>query len=88
MGMGDQRKPFEPNHARIYDDVLHLTFPKICMRECPHPQVIKQFGVGGVANVSLYVCRKCRYRETYEGYGGVGCTYGRVDEAVQTRAEG
>lgn len=85
--MGDKRKPFEPNHTRIYDDVLHQTFPQCCMRECPHPSVIKRYGVGGVANVSLYVCKKCKFSETYDFHGGVGCTYGRVDEGVQARTE-
>lgn len=88
MGMGDKKRPYEPTYGKVLDVVLNLYFAECAVRECPHPSVIKRYGTGGVANVSLYVCKKCKFKETYEGYGGVGCTYGRVDEGVQARTEG
>lgn len=59
----------------IYDDVLGKRFAASLMRVCPHPSVIRKYGVGGKCNVSVYVCRKCRYRKEYELHGGVSCTY-------------
>ena len=56
-------------------DVTERTFADCLMRSCPEPNVIKRFGVGGVANVSIYVCRKCKYRKEFQGHGGVGCAY-------------
>lgn len=57
------------------DDVLGRTFADCSVRQCPEPNVIRRFGMGGVANVSVYVCRKCKFRKEYELHGGVGCTY-------------
>lgn len=83
MGMGDTKRPYQPEEYKIRDDVLLLTFPRCAMRQCPHPSVIRKYGVGGVANVSLYVCRRCKYHETYQYHGGVGCTYGKLEQDVQ-----
>lgn len=59
----------------VYDDVLGKSFAASLMRSCPHPSVLRNYGVGGNVNVSVYVCRKCRYRKEYELHGGVSCTY-------------
>ena len=75
MGMGDRPKAFSPSYATIRDDVIGKPFSVCMMRSCPEPHVIKRYGAGGVANVSVYVCRKCRYRKEYELHGGVSCTY-------------
>lgn len=45
-------------------------------RPCPEPHVIARYGVGGVANVSYWVCKKCKYHAEYKWHGGVSCTYG------------
>lgn len=75
MGMGDKPKQFEPKRESIRDDVLGKEFYAGCIRSCPHPKVIERFGVGGRANVSVYVCRKCRYHEDMKWFGGVKCGY-------------
>ena len=75
MGMGDKPKPFEPYYKPIRDDVIGKAFSSCAMRRCPHPKVQDKYGVGGVANVSVYTCRKCRYRIEYKLHGGVSCGY-------------
>lgn len=75
MGMGDVKPPFEPKYKPVYDNVLGKAFYAGCMRSCPHPKVIEKYGVGGKANVSVYVCRKCRFRKEYKTHGGVSCEY-------------
>lgn len=59
----------------IYDDVLGKYFDPCCMRSCPEPHVIKRYGTGSKANVSVYVCRKCKYHEDMRWFGGVKCKY-------------
>ena len=75
MGMGDSKPRFEKKYKSIRDDVLGKEFYAGCMRACPHPKVIERYGVGGEANVSVYVCRKCRYHTEFKLHGGVGCGY-------------
>lgn len=75
MGMGDKPKAFSPYHNTVRDDVIGKAFADCLMRPCPEPHVKKRYGTGGVANVSVYVCRKCRYVKTYKLHGGVSCTY-------------
>lgn len=86
MGMGDKRKPFEPVHPYILDVVRGQRFAECAMRSCPHPAVIRKYGVGGEANVSIYTCKKCKYSKRFQFYGGVDCTYG-LGEAVYPGAE-
>lgn len=81
MGMGDQKPPFKPNHNRVRDDVIGREFVACAVRSCPHPKVIQRFGVGGVANVSVYTCRKCRFHTEHSLHFGIGCNYG-LDEGV------
>ena len=57
------------------DDVIGKTFSDGCVRSCPHPKVIAKYGTGGVANVSVYTCRKCRYVIKEQMIGGVRCGY-------------
>lgn len=54
-------------------DVTGYTFPNISVQECPSPAVIKKYGVGGKANVSIYVCRKCKHVIPCEFFGGIKC---------------
>lgn len=76
IGMGDQKPPFKPSYEPVRDDVIGKMFASGMVRECPEPHVRKRYGVGGVANVSVYTCRKCRYVKKYPMHGGVGCGYG------------
>lgn len=75
MGMGEIKPRFEPKYKPIMDDVLGKEFYAGCMRSCPHPRVIERYGVGGVCNVSVYVCRKCRHHIDEKWFGGVRCGY-------------
>ena len=76
MGMGDSKVPYEPRYDPVRDDVIGKMFTPGAVRQCPEPHVRKRYGVGGVANVSVYTCRKCRYVKKYPMFGGVGCNYG------------
>ena len=78
MGMGDQKPPYVPSYTPIRDDVIGKTFPHCCIRQCPHPSVQAKYGVGMVANVSVYTCRKCRFVKTYPYFGGVSCEYSSI----------
>ena len=75
MGIGDKSKAFEPSYVPVRCDVSGKMFTPGCVRSCPEPHVIKKYGVGGVANVSVYVCRKCRYVIKHKWMGGVSCGY-------------
>ena len=75
MGMGDKPKAFSPHHNTLRDDVIGRAFADCLMRSCPEPHVIKRYGTGGVANVSVYVCRKCRHHIDEKWFGGVRCGY-------------
>lgn len=79
MGMGDAAPPFRPWYEPIRDDVAGKRFASCMMRSCPEPRIIARFGVGGVANVSVYTCRRCRFVRTYKWHGGVSCTYGMAE---------
>ena len=75
MGMGDKQQTFAPSYAPVRCDVTGKMFTPMCVRSCPHPEVIKKYGVGGKCKVSVYVCRRCRYVKTYPYHGGVSCGY-------------
>ena len=75
MGMGDRPKQFEPKYEPIRDDVLGKLFTPGAVRSCPEPHVIKRYGTGGVANVSVWTCRKCRFVVNHPMMGGVSCGY-------------
>ena len=68
-----ERREFASRAVR--DDVLGKMFIQGAVRSCPEPHVIKRYGVGGIANVSVWTCRKCRYVKTYKWHGGVSCGY-------------
>lgn len=75
MGMGDRKPPYEPNFAPIRDDTNGKMFSPECVRRCPHPGVIAKYGTGGIANVSVYTCRKCRFVVNHPMMGGVSCGF-------------
>lgn len=77
MGMGDEKIPYTPSYAPVRDDVNGKMFSSVCVRSCPHPAVIKKYGVGGKANVSIYTCRRCKYIVVFQHFGGAGCGYCR-----------
>lgn len=76
MGMGDRKPPFVPEFEPIMCDVTLKRFNKHMVRECPEPHVIARYGTGGIANVSIYICQKCKYKRTFQYMGAVGCNYG------------
>ena len=84
MDMGDPQTPYIPSYAPIRDDVIGKEFAPVTMRRCPEPHVIAKYGIGGVANVSIYTCRRCKYHSDY--YKGVKCNFGLAEE-LQTRAQ-
>ena len=59
--------------SKIRCDVTGYTFPAVSVQECPSPAVVKKYGVGGKANVCIYVCRKCKHAIHYEFFGGISC---------------
>ena len=63
------------DYAPVRDDISGKLYNPCCVRQCPEPHVVKKFGVGGVANVTVYTCRKCKYVITYKWFGGVSCGY-------------
>ena len=79
MGMGDKKKPFEPKEQLVRCDVTLKRFPHYTVRECPDPEMIRKYGTGGIANVCIYVCYKCKYARRYRFHGGIGCSYGLED---------
>ena len=85
MGMGDRKEPFVPVYEAVRDDVLGKRFPPYAVRACPDPAVIKRYATGGVANVSIYVCRKCKHAITFQHHGGVGCG---LERELQMRTSG
>lgn len=79
MGAGDKKVPFSPEYAPIRDDVIGKMFSPVSVRSCPEPHVIARYGIGGVANVSVWTCKKCRYHRDYKYHGGISCDYGLAD---------
>lgn len=73
---GRQQPAYEPEYEPIRDDVIGKLFAPCCVRSCPEPHVIARYGVGGVANVSIWTCKKCRFHREYKYHGGVSCIYG------------
>ena len=73
MGMGDVKEPYVPRYGSVRCDVSGLMFASCMVRDCKDPAVIKRYGTGGVAKVSVYVCRKCRHAIHYKFHGGLGC---------------
>lgn len=76
MGMGDQKEPYRPSYAPVRCDVTGKMFPPISVRECPEPHVIKRYGLGGKCNVSVLICKKCKYGKRDDLCDGWGCVYG------------
>lgn len=79
MGMGDKPKVYKPSYNKIMCDVTRREFASCLMRKCPEPHVIKHYG----ENVSLYICRRCKYSQAMQYYGGIACTYHILKEIQQ-----
>ena len=73
MGMGDSKAPYEPPKSKIRCDVSGFLFPSVSVRECREQHVVARYGTGGKVNVSVWVCKKCRYCTTYPMHGGISC---------------
>lgn len=76
-------KVVQEDYEPIFDDTIGKRFHPVLMRSCPHPAIIKKYGTGGVANVSIYTCKKCKHHTEFKGHGGIGCNYG-LEANVQT----
>lgn len=75
MGMGDRPKAYTPSYAPILCDVTGKMFAPCAIQQCHEPHVVKRYGTGGVCNVSIYVCRKCKHKLTFQNCGAIGCGY-------------
>ena len=82
MGTGDNKVQFTPSYEPIFDDVIGKLFSPGCVRSCPHPKVIAKYGTGGVANVSVWTCKRCRFHTEFPLHAGIGCAYG-LEDGVQ-----
>lgn len=71
--MGDKKIPYVPSYEPIIDDVLLKKFAPVLMRKCPSEAVIRRYGTGGIANVSIYVCKKCAYGHKHKMMGAWYC---------------
>ena len=74
--MGDKPIPYTPKYEPVRDDVSGKVFGSGMMRKCPEPHVIKRYGVGGEANVSVWTCRRCKWKKEFKWHGGLACGYG------------
>ena len=54
-------------------DVSGYLFARSMVRACHEPNVARRYGRGGTANVSVYVCMRCRNAIHYRYHGGVSC---------------
>jgi hypothetical protein len=75
MGAGDKPKTYTPSYAPILCNVTNKLFAPCTIRRCPEPHVIARYGVGGVCNVSVYICRKCKYKKKDPLCGALECGY-------------
>lgn len=75
MGMGDKEEHYHPTYRKALDMVLNRYYADCSIRECPHPKVIERYGTGGVATVSIYTCKKCKFAERARYFDGYGCGY-------------
>ena len=84
--MGDRKAPYTPKYEPIRDDVIGKVFAACSVRQCPEPHVIARYGLGGIANVSVWTCKKCRYVIKTPFCGALGCGYG-LEQNVQAGEE-
>lgn len=87
MGMSDRPKTFNPAYAPIRDDVIGKAFAPCAVRRCTEPHVVDRWGIGWVCNVSVYTCRKCKYKVKHKYHGGLSCGYG-MEQRVQAGEDG
>lgn len=73
MGMGDKKIPYQPSSKPVRCDVSQKMFYHGCVRKCRDEAVTRRYGVGGEANVSVWVCARCRHAVRYPFHGGLGC---------------
>lgn len=83
MGMGDAKKQYQPHRELIRDDVTGRRFADVSVRRCPCPAVINKYGTGGVCNVSVYTCKKCKFAVRMDFFEGYKCRYG-LEQGVQS----
>ena len=81
MGMGDVKLPYEPPRKPIRCDVSGKIFTASMVRKCHEEAVVRRYGTGGEANVSVWICRKCKHAIHYKFHGGLGC---ELERKLQT----
>ena len=84
MGMGDrfkQKAPYSPTNGSTRCDVTGKTFSSSLIRKCNDEAVIRRYGTGGVCNVSVWVCTRCKHAIRYKFHGGLGCELDRQLQA-------
>ena len=69
------------DNSPVRCDVSGMYFHPCAIRKCNDAAVIKRYATGGVVNVSVWVCRRCKHAIHYKLHGGLGCEF---DRHVQT----
>ncbi len=76
----------ELNYKTERCDVSGLRFSTRAIMECHEPHLVRRYGTGGVAHVSVWVCKKCRYAETYELHGGISCGLDKLQTREKSKS--
>jgi len=87
VGMGDKKQAYTPSYTPVRCDVSGHMFAPVCIAECKETHVVKRYGIGGRCMVSVYICRKCKYKVKDPYCGALGCGYG-LEQNVQAGTEG
>lgn len=59
-------------------NVTNRYFDETSVRECKNDWVVQHYGVDGKCNVSIWICKKCKFREKpYDNIDGYVCNYGK-----------
>lgn len=85
MGQGDVKPPFRPSYKPILCAVQNREFSPCLMHDCKEPHVMDRYGTSGHCMVSIYVCRKCKYKDKHPLCGALGCKYG-TENATENRS--
>lgn len=64
----EQRK----RHNAIMNSAMRAKWASSMMLTCPHPDVKQKYGTD---RLCVWICRSCRFAQTYPQHGGVTCTY-------------
>lgn len=78
------------NVETAFDDVMHANgidrrYDKLMLKECPHPEVRKQYSVDGHCRVHPFTCKKCKCA-LRTPLGRIYCGYGPGREQAEKDA--